>query len=236
MSPGSPIERRTAALGIAAAGLLIALGGVMHPRVDTGLTFDEGLAGMFESALWTASHGLAMAGYVVFAVALALFLRARDGSTPAGLRVIGWSAVAAAALAAVESVPHMLAASEAGALRRGGATPLTDLHKVVQALSTPAFGLSVVALAVAGARTGVLDGGRVATALAVLGGLALALAGPAIALTEDSSLSPLFAGAAGLALWAMVAGIRTARRPGRAPDAVQGAGRVPGPAQQEPAR
>ena len=35
------------------------------------------------------------------------------------------------------------------------------------------------------------------TALAVVGGLAFALAGPAIALTENSELSPLFAGSAG---------------------------------------
>jgi hypothetical protein len=202
---------RAGAAGVAIAGLLIALGGVLHPRVDTGVEFEQGLAGMFESSMWAASHGLAMAGFGALALSLVMLVRAPlPGWTP-GLRLIGGIAAAATAFAALETLPHLLAASDAGAIRRGDATPLADLHTTLQAFSTPAVGLSIAALALAGARSGTLDGGRAATALAVLGGLAYAVAGPAIAITESSGPSPLFAGSAGIAIWAVVAGTRTAR-------------------------
>ena len=183
----------TGAIGLAVAGLLIGLGGVMHPRVDTSVEFDEGLAGMFESAAWSPSHLLTMAGFLVLALSLAALTNG----------MLGRIAAAAAAFAALESVPHLLAASNAS---------LTDVHTTLQAFSTPLVGLSLAALAVVGARSGELDAGRIGTALAVVGGLAFALAGPAIALTHDSAFSPLFAGSAGLAIWAVVAGTRRARR------------------------
>jgi hypothetical protein len=205
-SPSSP-SRRAGAFGLASAGLLIGLGGILHPRVDTALEFEQGLAGMFESSGWAISHVLTMAGFLTLAVSLAALVNASRS-----LRVLGWIAAGGAAFAAVESLPHLLAASEAAAVRQGVAAPLADLHTALQALSTPVVGLSLAALALAGTRTRALDAGRLVTALAVAGGLAFALAGPAIALTENSELSPLFAGSAGLAIWAVVAGTRTARR------------------------
>ena len=78
-------------------------------------------------------------------------------------------------------------------------------------------GLSLAAVALVGARSGELDAGRIVTALAVAGGVAFAFAGPAIALTENPELSPLFAGSAGLAVWAVVAGTRRARALAPAP-------------------
>ena len=179
----------TGAIGLAAAGLLIGLGGVMHPRVDTSVEFDQGLAGMFESAAWSPSHLLTMAGFLVLALSLAALTNG----------VLGRIAAASAAFAALESVPHLLAASNSS---------LTDLHTTLQAFATPMVGLSLAALAV----TREVDGGRFATALAVAGGVAFALAGPAIALTHDSAFSPLFAGSAGLAIWSVVAGTRRARQ------------------------
>lgn len=194
----NPTSSRSGAVGLAAAGLLIGLGGILHPRVDTSLDFQHGLAGMFESSAWAGSHLLTMAGFLTLAVSLAALTR---GS------VLGRIATIAAAFAAVESLPHMLAASEAAELRTGAATPLADLHTALQAVSTPLVGLSLAALAL----TRELDAGRVVTALAVVGGLVFAAAGPAIALSQSSELSPLFVGSAGLAVWAVVAGTRRAR-------------------------
>jgi hypothetical protein len=197
-----PMERNvnspssTGAIGLVAGGLLIGLGGVLHPRVDTSLEFDQGLAGMFESSAWSLSHLLTMAGFLVLALSLAALA---NGS----LRVLGRIAAVGAAFAAVESVPHLLAASEGS---------LVDLHTALQAVSTPLVGLSMAALALAGHRSGELDAGRIVTAIAVVGGCLFALAGPAIALTENSELSPLFAGSAALAIWAVVAGTRRARQ------------------------
>lgn len=215
MSSRSSSSTRAAAVGLAIAGLLIGLGGVLHPRVDTSLEFEQGLAGMFESSSWAASHGLTMAGFVTLAVSLAVLVRGFEAAWSGRLVVLGWIAAGGAGLAAVESLPHLLAASEAADIRRGAATPLADLHTALQGISTPVAGLSVAALAFAGARTRALDAGRAITALAVVGGLAFAVAGPAIAISENSQLSPLFAGSAGLAVWTVVAGIRTARRLGR---------------------
>jgi hypothetical protein len=224
-SSGSSFGGRAGAIGLAIAGLLIGLGGVLHPRVDTSLDFEQGLAGMFESSVWDASHAVTMAGFLTLAVSLAVLVRALGPAWTPRLRLIGWIAAVAAGFAAVESLPHLLAASDVGALRRGEATPLADLHTILQAISTPAVGLSLAALVLAGARSRALDGGWVATALAVLGGLAFALAGPAIAISESSELSPLFAGSAGLAIWAVVAGARMARRLSRDTTGVQRADR-----------
>jgi hypothetical protein len=203
---------RSAALGLTGAGLLLGVAGMLHPRVDTSVDFEQGLAGMFESAAWVGSHALTLAGFVLLAVSLAVLVRDLGAEWGPRQRAIGWVAAAGAAIAALESVPHLLAGSEANALLGGESTPFTDLHTVLQAISTPVVGLSVAALAVASARSRALGNGRVAAAIAVIGGVPFALAGPAIALTENSELSPLFAGSAGLSIWLILSGVRTARR------------------------
>jgi hypothetical protein len=202
----------SAAVGLAGAGLLLAAGGLLHPRVDTSADFEQGLAGMFERSAWVASHAITLAGFVLLAVSLAGLLRGLGPAWSARRRVIGWTVVAGAGLAAVESVPHLLAASEADALIDGASTPLTDLHSILQAIATPVLGLSVAALAVACAPTRALGSGRIAAAVAVVGGVAFALAGPAIAITHNPELSPLFVGSAGISIWLMVSGLATARR------------------------
>ncbi len=201
-----------AATGLAAAGLFMAAGGMLHPQADQEAGYEQALAGMFGASAWTLSHGLVLAGFVLLAVSAAALVHDLGRGWSRAARAAGWAVVAAAGLAAVESVPHLLASSEADALVGGEATPLTDLHAVLQTVSTPAFGLSVAALALISARGRLLSNGRVAAAVAVLGGLAFALAGPLMALTEDPAFSPLFAGSAGLAVWFVLAGARTARR------------------------
>lgn len=201
-----------AAAGLLAAGLLMAAGGMMHPQADQDAGYEQSLAGMFDASAWTLSHALVLVGLALLAVSAASLVRGlgRGWSRPA--RVAGWAVVAAAGLAAIESVPHLLAASEADALRGGESTPLTDVHALLQIVSTPALGLSVAALALISARDRLLSNGRIAAAVAVVGGLAFALAGPVMAATEDPAFSPLFAGSAGLAVWFVLAGARTARR------------------------
>lgn len=204
----------TAAIGLAGAGLLLGLGGALHPRVDAGVEYEQGLAGMLESSAWVATHAFTLAGFMMLAVSLTVLVRDLGPAWGSRERSIGWTAAAAAGIAAVEAVPHLLARSEADSLLGGESTPLVDLHTILQAVSTPALGLSVAALAVASARGRALGGGRIAAAIAVVGGVAFALAGPAIAITQSSELSPLFAGSAGLSIWFVVSGISTARRLG----------------------
>ena len=160
------------------------------------------------------SSATAAIGFIVLAVSLTVLVRDLGPAWGSRERLIGWTAAAAAGIAAVEAVPHLFARSEADSLLGGESTPLVDLHTILQAVSTPALGLSVAALALAGARGRALGGGKIAAAIAVVGGVAFALAGPAIAITHNSELSPLFAGSAGLAIWLVVSGVGTARRLG----------------------
>ena len=205
-------RNRYAATGLAAAGLLMAAGGLMHPQADTGAGYEEALAGMFDASAWTLSHALVLLGFVALAVSAATVVRGLGDTWPAGVRLAGWAVAVAAVLGAVESVPHLFAASEADALRGGDATPLTDLHALLQVVTTPAVGLSVAALALTSARDRVLGNGRIAAGVATAGGVAFALAGPLLFVTDDPALSPLFAGSAALAVWLVLAGARTARR------------------------
>jgi hypothetical protein len=190
----------------------MAAGGMMHPQADAEAGYEQALAGMFDASAWTLSHGLVLVGLVVLAVSAATLVRGLGRGWSRGARVAGWAVAAAAVLAAIESVPHLLAASEADALRGGESTPLTDVHALLQIVSTPALGLSVAAFALISARDRLLANGRIAAVVAVVGGVAFALAGPLMALTEDPALSPLFAGSAGLAVWFVLAGARTSRR------------------------
>jgi hypothetical protein len=201
----------TAAAGLTAAGLLLAAGGLMHPQADSDAGYEAALAGMFDASAWTASHALVLLGYVVLACAATLLVRSGT-DLPAGVRTAGWAVAIGATLGAIETVPHLLAASESTALVDGDATPLTDTHALLQVVTTPAVGLSLAALALTSARDRVLSNGRVAAAVAVAGGVALALSGPLLFLTEDPAFSPLFAGSAALAIWLVLAGARTSRR------------------------
>jgi hypothetical protein len=203
---------RRAITGLVAAGLLMAAGGILHPHADTGAGYEAALAGMFEASAWTMSHGLALVGFLLLALSAATLVRERGHGWPSSLRLAGWAVAVGAGLAVVESVPHLLASSEADALLRGGSTPLTDLHALLGAVTTPMLGLSLAAFALLSARDRVLGNGRVAAAVAVVGGLAYTLAGPLMLLTKDPAFSPLFAGSAALAIWLVLAGVRTARR------------------------
>jgi hypothetical protein len=210
MSTTTPARRAIA--GLAAAGLLMAAGGILHPHADTGADYETALAGMFEASAWTASHAMVLLGFLLLALSMATLVRERGRDWPAGLRVAGWAVAIGAGLAVVESVPHLFASSEADALLSGEATPLTDVHALLGAVTTPVVGLSLAALAVLSARDRVLGNGRIAAAVAVAGGLAYTLAGPLMLITADPAFSPLFAGSAALAVWLVLAGVRTARR------------------------
>ena len=116
---------------------------------------------------------------------------------------------AAASLGAVAAFLHLIMATEADRIADGLSTPLTNLSLVVETIVTPAFGLSIAALAVLGARTGSI-GNRTAAGLAVVGGTAWALAGATFAFTD--ALNPLFPLAGLLGVWAIVTAVSLLRR------------------------
>lgn len=202
---------KSAGFGLALAGVLIFLGGFLHPRADTGGGFDATFAGLFADPKWAPSHAVTLVGLVILAASLAALVR--TGALPSGrLRTLGVVATAGAAISAVEMLPHLFAGSEAEAFVRGEGTPVIDVHLALQAVATPVLGFAVAALALVGARTRVV-GHPFAAVLGVVGGVAFGLAGPAILILEDPRVAPLFIGASGIAVWLMVSGILLAGRP-----------------------
>jgi hypothetical protein len=206
------------AWGLLAGGLLFLAGGPLHPKEDPpDVTVREHLRVMFENSSWYPAHALLLAGVVLIAAALVVLARGRSlAGVPRAQ-----TAATVAAVAAVASVPgmllHLVAASEAGAIAAGDATPLTDVLLVIETLSVPAFGFSIAALAVVGALTRTL-GDPVTAVLGVVGGVGYGLAGATILLTD--ALNFLFPAATGIALWAAIAGARLLLRPGVATVAV----------------
>ncbi len=197
------------AFGLALGGLLLAVGGNLHPD-GSGATIEEHLAEMYASPLWVPAHTLALIGLVVIAVALTALLRISPAiHNAAKIRPFVIAAAIGAVIAGIEFVPHLASSSELDAMHHGGATPLTDLHGVLGIVSTPALGLTFTALAIAVAATR-----QRLRALwwlvaipAVLGGIAYAVAGPLIKLSGNPAVSPLFIGVAGTSLWIVFAGI-----------------------------
>jgi hypothetical protein len=208
-APAAPTATRSLPVLLGVAGLLVAAGGQLHPR-GSGATADDYLASMFVSPTWVVAHLASLAG---LAVAVAALVRARRTGA-FGPRVTAWLPVPIAgwSIAALELVPHLLAAGEHHDHVSGGPTPVLDLHLALQVLATPALGLTGAALAIAVARAAGTAPAWVLGAIGAVGGVAYSAAGPLIALTGDVAFSPLFAAQAGLAVWLLGTAVRLAAR------------------------
>lgn len=197
----------TAALFIV-GGLFMAVGGAMHPQ-GSGSTVEAHLLSMFASPGWPLAHWILLVGGVAGFLALASAWHARAFGPRAQrwlpVAMVGWG------FGALELVPHLLAAGEAHELAHHEATPVLDVHVVMQVIASPAVGLTGALLAVLVARA---TGSRVAWALAafaVVGGVVSAGAGPLTVLADDPRFTVLFPFQAGLAVWLLGTGVRLLR-------------------------
>ncbi len=213
-------HRRTTGVLLLAGGLLMAVGGGLHPQ-GSGTTVRAHLLSMFADPGWSSSHVTSLLG--AGTCTLALLLAWRTGALGPGVR--RWLPLVAGAWAfgAVEQVPHLLAAHEAHALAHHEATPVLDVHVLLQVLATPAVGLTGALLAVVVARQAGTRPAWLLTVPAVVGGVLYALAAPLVALTSDPTYTVLFPAQAGLAVWLLGTGVRVLA--GRC----AGAGVRPGP-------
>ncbi|MEO5921432.1 MAG: hypothetical protein ABIQ01_09860 [Pseudolysinimonas sp.] len=207
------------AIGLALGGLVFGVGGSLHPDAPA-TTVTEALGTMYESPLWTPAHLLALVGVLLIAISLLGLTRGTPVISGAvKVRPFAIAAAVGAVIAAIELVPHLLSSSEHAALREGDTTPLTDLHGALQIVATPALGLTVAALAVAVAAS--RERYRLlwwlAAIPAVLGGLTWAAAGPLVNLTHEPAFAALFTGAAGIAIWYLLAGLVVSIRSRRSP-------------------
>lgn len=203
---------RLAVLPLGVGGVLIALGGGLHPH-GSGATVDSYLASMLGSATWLPSHLLLLLGT---AIATFGFVTSRRAEV-FGPEVERWLAAAIVgwALATVELVPHLVAVQDADGLAHHHATPVLDLHLVLQVAATPLMGLTGAALAVAVARSARTLPARGLAVPAVVGGLGYAASAPLIAATGSLAPAVLFPLQAGLALWLVGTWLRVGIR--RAP-------------------
>lgn len=185
-------------------------GGGMHPSDDPpGLTLKQHLELLYRDPAWYRAHAILLVGMVLMAAGLVALMRdAKLAVRPPVKKVAGISA-AAAVLAALGSLLHLVAAVDADRLAAGEGTPITDLQLVVETVTVPAFGFSLAVLALVGAATRTV-GNRLAAVPGVVGGVAWGLAGGSILFTD--ALNFLFPFAAGIGVWAIITGISQLRR------------------------
>lgn len=202
------IAHRTSPLpgwALLVGGVFFLAGGPLHPPHEDppGLTVKEHMRLMFEDPAWYPAHIILLVGMVLIAASLVTLARGPSlaGVPRAHLAVV--VAAVAASFAAPGMLLHLAAAVEADKIAAHQSTPITDVQVIVETITVPAFGLSIAALAVAGAMTRTL--GNLVTAVpGVLGGVGYALAGATFLFTEK--FDPLFPTAGGIALWAIGVG------------------------------
>jgi hypothetical protein len=205
--------RRTSARASGAlfvgGGILTAVGGKLHP-VGSGDDVPGHLLTMFASPAWPLAHLLLLAGTVLGVTAILSAWRGRLF----GAQVQPWLVVAALGwtFGAVELVPHLLAAREAHALAHHQATPVLDVHLVMQVVASPAVGLTGAALATAIARASRSRTAWVLAGFAVVGGVLSGAAAPLVVLTGNPVFTVLFPLQAGLSVWLLGTGVRLWRR------------------------
>lgn len=205
------MNRTTASVvaGLVGAGVLLAVGGNLHPR-GSGDEVDDYLASMLGQSTWAASH---LTQLIALILVVPTYLAARRAGV-FGRDVDIWLLVAAcgSTLGAVELIPHVLASRELDGVVSGTATPILDVHLFLQMFATPALGLTTAALALAVARDAGTKPAWILGGIAAVTGTAYAFAGPLTSLTENVAFTPLFPAQSGLALWMIGTGVRLALR------------------------
>jgi hypothetical protein len=187
-----------------AGGVMMALGGRMHPEADASGTLREELAEMTADDAWVPGHTLVMLG--TFALVAALWWALAADAWPRARRALIATAVAMS-LYAVETVFHLAAVVDAEHLAHGHAAPISVTHIGLAIVLYPVSGLILAAF---GARLIATESGvrRLVPGLAVLAGLLHAVSVPGTVVFPDAELSPVFAGAGILlALWSVLTGL-----------------------------
>lgn len=171
-----------------ASATTFVLGGLLHPVQSPNPSSAERLAAWIGDPMWIPSHTfILVTGFLLVPGLLGLLDTRSRLST--GTRRAGKVAVVAAALWAVESLPHLCATTESAAAAAGRPTPILDTHQLMSLLVHPLLGLSVATLAVLGGRRLTH---RLYTVLAVIGGISWAVAPWAVGPLDIELLDALF--------------------------------------------
>ncbi len=197
------------AAALAASGVLLGIGGALHPHSHED-TLTGSLLVMLDDPGWGSAHTAILVGLLVGLGGLVL--AARSGVLGARTRTWTWLAAGAWALAAAETVPHLLAGGEHDALASGGPTPMVDAHEMLSLVTSPLLGLSSAALALAVALSARSVPAWALAVPGVVGGLLFAAAAPLLAVTGDPAMSALFSALALVSLWLVGTSLRLVLR------------------------
>ena len=196
-------------LALITAGVLMAVGGPMHPSSDARDSMTQELATMTADAAWVPGHALIMVGTVLLVAGL--WLARAQGVWPAAHRALTATAVTMS-LYAVETAFHLAAVADSAALASGEMPPLTFIHLALATVLYPLSGTGLVLLGIylVGSESGIR---RVVPVLAVVGGLLHASSIIITLLFPTFEATPLFAGAGmSIALWSLLTGALGASR------------------------
>lgn len=183
-----------------------------HPRgaERTPETVREMVHSMAIEPAWEVSHAIGLLAFLLIGVGMWALLRAGAWADDKLVRRAAGLVVVGSFVAAVELIPHALVGLETGEILTGGSAPFTDLHLLLQALFLPVYAAGIAGLAVTGF-------GRVAHPIAcvlgVIGGVALALVGPLLLVTDEAALGRMFMAGSGTVLFLLAVGIRAIRNP-----------------------
>ena len=197
--------RRWPAVLLGAGGLVMAVGGSLHPH-DAEETLTDTLVGLLSSPAWGISHLLILAGVVLVVAGLAGARQER--LFPDQVRVWLTVAIVCWTVAVVELVSHLLAGSEHRALEAGGATPMLTTHLTLSVVTEPLLGLSTAALAVAVARAARTVPAWLLAVVGVVDGLVFGAAGPLVAVTQNPTFTALFSADALVSVWLVGTALR----------------------------
>ncbi len=206
-------------LAFGLSGLLLFVGGPLHPRPDTTLDFFHSTASMLADPGWVPSHALMLASFAMLLLGLIGLVRSGrlSGRAAAAVRV----AVAGTILGVVESVFHLASVADTAALSAGGPTPVLSAHLTLAIAAYPLMGFPLAALAWLGGRH---LSHPLLSMVGVLGGILHGMAAPVVVLTQNQRFTFLFQGAVLLAIWLIAVGLahlRTLwqrRAPARGPE------------------
>lgn len=201
----NPLRTHLWRLALVASGVLLAVGGPMHPESDARDSLREELATMTADERWVPGHSLIVVSTLLLATGL--WLARRDHAWPERVQRTLALAATAVSLYVVETVAHLAAASDSHALAHGEAAPVAFTHIGLSVVLYPLTGLAVAALALSFARvqTGWRRG---VVGLGMLSGVLHALSVPLTLVLPDVELSPVFAAAAlSLAVWSIGTGL-----------------------------
>jgi hypothetical protein len=184
----------------ALAGILIVVGGPMHP------------AGSMEQMLadpkWVPAHSLLLAGFVAFLGALITVYRM---GLPQSVRRWTAFAIAATALQAIEMALHTAAVVDHEHLVTHHATPVLSTHLAMSLVVYPLFAIAVVGFLWTAAKARLVGSPWIAW-IGALGALGHGAAAPLFVGLDLPWARSLFATLILLAFWAIAAAVWPARK------------------------